>query len=344
VYRSANDQLSALAAAPSEVDADVYGGGGDVAELESEVAELLGKPAAAFVPSGTMAQQCALRVWCDATAHPAVGVHGLSHLVLHEEDALEELHGIRLRTLTRDVRPLALADLSGHPGPLGALVVELPLRDAGYLLPTWDELVALTSTARERGIPVHFDGARLWEAQPYFGRDLAEVAALADTVYVSFYKGLGGPAGAAVAGSQDAIDQIRQWRHRHGGTLFSSLPYAVAARAGLRSRLGRFGELAHAARERAAVLGALDGVRIFPDPPQTNSFVLFVDRPAAALTEAALRLAETEQVWTLGRVAASEVPGWSATEFIVQAENLDWSAEETAELVRRVLELARDCR
>ncbi|GAA4351321.1 threonine aldolase family protein [Angustibacter luteus] len=340
-HRTPREQLEALAASAEEPSSDFYAAGGDVTALEVEVAGLLGKPAAAFVPSGTMAQQCALRVWSDRTGHRAVGVHALSHLVVHEEAALEELHGIRMRELADGPSPLVADDLAGHPGPLGALVVELPLRDAGYLLPSWDELVALTGAARERGIAVHLDGARLWESQPFYGRDLAEIAALADTVYVSFYKGLGAPAGAALAGPSDVVDEVRQWRHRHGGTLFSSMPYAVAARAGLRDRLGQFAELHRLAGERAAAIGALEGVRVTPDPPHTNAFVIYADVEPQALREACIAFAEAEQVWVLDWATSAAVPGWSKVEFVVDVDHLDWSAEQAAARVGQVLDLAR---
>src|ERR687889_561052 len=89
--------------------------------VELEVAELLGKPAAVFMPSGTMAQQCALRVWTDRVSTPVVAVHGLSHLVRHEEDALQVLHGLRLEQLTSERRPLTAEDLAGATTPPGAL-------------------------------------------------------------------------------------------------------------------------------------------------------------------------------------------------------------------------------
>ena len=341
-HRTPREQLEALAAAAGEPTSDFYATGGDVAALEVEVAELLGKPAAAFVPSGTMAQQCALRVWSDRTGHPAVGVHALSHLVVHEEAALEELHGIRMRELADEPRPLVADDLAGHPGPLGALVVELPLRDAGYLLPSWDELVALTGAARERGIPVHLDGARLWESQPFYGRDLAEIAALADTVYVSFYKGLGAPAGAALAGPSDVVDEVRQWRHRHGGTLFSSMPYAVAARAGLRDAARPVRRAAPAGR-RACRRDRRPRRRAGDAGPTAHQRLRDLrGRRAAgpARGEHRVRRAPSGSGCWTGPTAAS-VPGWSKVEFVVEVDHLDWSAEETAALVGQVLDLAR---
>ena len=109
-------------------------------------------------------------------------------------------------------------DLSPGPPPGGDSrqarrgADELPLRDAGYLLPSWEELSELSQACRDRGVPLHLDGARLWESQPHLGAGLAEIAALSETVYVSFYKGLGGLAGAAVAGPVEVVSAARQWR------------------------------------------------------------------------------------------------------------------------------------
>ena len=127
---------------PDGDEADMYGGGGVLAELEAEIAELLGKPAAAFMPSGIMAQQCVLRVWSDRQASKRVAVHALSHLVMHELSALETLHDLEVEHLTSEPRPPTVDDLAALPGRLGAVSIELPQRDAAHRLPEWDELVA----------------------------------------------------------------------------------------------------------------------------------------------------------------------------------------------------------
>ena len=165
--------------------------------------------------------------------------------------------------------------------------MELPLREAGYLLPTWDELVVFSEHAAARGVPLHLDGARLWESAPYLGRSLAEIAALAQTVYVSFYKGLGGPAGAAVAGPADVIATARRWQRRLGGNLFTLMPYAVPARAGLRELVPRMAEFHERAGELAKALSAA-GFRVLPDPPHTNAFRLFAEADAVRLDTASV--------------------------------------------------------
>src|SRR6185436_8253445 len=107
------------------------------------------------------------------------------------------------------------ADLEAVNEPLAALLIELPQREIGGRLPAWDDLVAQVTYAREHGAAVHLDGARLWESGPFYDRPLAEIAALFDTVYVSFYKGLGGLAGSMLLGEDDVVTEARAWRSRH---------------------------------------------------------------------------------------------------------------------------------
>jgi threonine aldolase len=335
------DWLKQAAASVQTDRRDTYGEGGEVEALEAEVKELLGKPAAVFMPSGIMAQQAALRSWCDRIGFDAVSVHALSHIVADELNALNELHGVRMQVLTTEPRPSTVDDLNDIAEPLAAVCVELPLRNAGFLLPEWDDLVALSTAVRARGAAMHVDGARIWESQPYYDRRLAEIATLADTIYVSFYKGLGGMAGAVLAGPEDVIAQARRWQRRHGGQVFSLLPYAALARHGLRTYLPHMGEYHARAKELAIAFGELDGVRILPAPPQTNSFRIFADVPHTALKEAWLRCMEAEHIAT-PFWHPTDVPGWSYAEVAVGAATLAWPVAEQVATVGRVLDAARE--
>ena len=330
--------LAALTEADVHGEPDRYGEGGVITELEQDVADLLGKPAAAFMPSGIMAQQAVLRAWADRAGVPRVAVHGLSHLVLHELMALTELHGIAMEHLTDDPRPPTPDDLAKLPGRLAAVTTELPLRDAGYLLPTWEELESFAAACREREIPLHLDGARIWESAPYLGHSLAEIAGLADSVYVSFYKGLGALAGAAVAGPTDIIDEARRWQRRHGGTLFTLLPYAVAAREGLHRNLPRMTEYYETAVELAKRLTAA-GLRTVPDPPVTNAFRIFTEESADDVNERLLLHMETAHEALAPWFRDSDAPGWSWTEFTVGSATCEFGAAEVAD--RLVAQLVR---
>src|SRR5262249_39231946 len=153
--------------------------------------------------------------------------------------------------------------------PVAALLLELPQREIGGRLPSWVDLVAQTGWARDRGAAVHMDGARLWEAQPFYDRPHAEIAALFDTVYVSLYKGLMGVWGALLAGERELVDHARVWRDRLGGSPDRLWPMALSAERGLDELLPRMAEFADRARKLAAVLSRVPGAHIVPDPPQT---------------------------------------------------------------------------
>lgn len=337
---SPQDELRSMISELDQSDAatwDRYGEGGPVAALESQVAELLGKPAAVMFPSGTMAQQSTLRVWCDRYGSRRIAIPSLSHLLHHEQDGPRLLNGFEWALLTTGAVVPTVEHLAAIPGPLGAALLELPLRDAGYLLPSWEQLEALSLACRDRGVPLHLDGARIWESAPYLGHSPAQIATLADTVYVSFYKGLRGLAGAVVAGPEDVIAEVRLWRSRHGGTLWTMLPYAVAALRGLREELPRMAEYYERAVVMAELLAA-KGIRTFPEPPHCNAFRMVVEAPGDVVTERVVGAMERERLAVSPLWQDSEdVPGWAWTEFTVGAATMEWTTDEAVDLLARIL-------
>jgi threonine aldolase len=321
---------------------DRRGVGAEVTDLEEEVAELLGKPSAVLMPSGTMAQQAALRAWTERSGHSTVGLHDKSHFLVYELDALRELHGLRPVVVTEPPRPILASDLAKIPEPLGVLTAELPLRDCGHVLPSWDELAELSAAAAHRGVPFHIDGARLWESAPFLGHSCAQIADLAQSVYVSLYKGLGGPAGALLAGPQDFIADARRWRHRHGGNLPSLFPIAAAGRLGLRRYLPHMEKYVECARDIAAAIEASGVGMTYPLPPHTNTFRVFLPAPAAALNLAVVTHAEATGVWSFPRdFRDTEVPGWAMAEFIVGEATLAWRPDEVVDLLAQLRDRAR---
>jgi threonine aldolase len=317
--------LMADAAAELGLDRwDRYGEGGAVGRLEADVAGLLGKPAAVFFVSGVMAQQATLRVWCERRRSSRVAIPDLAHQLNHETDGPRLLQGFRFETLTEGWETATADSLRAIPGhrELGAVQLELPLREAGCLLPSWEELVAFSVATRAFGVPLHVDGARLWEAQPFYDRPFGEIAALFDSVYVSFYKGLRAMAGAAVACDEELAAELRAWRQRMGGTLFAMTPYALSALVGLRDELPAIGDAVAWAR---AFAGELDrrGVRIQPDPPHTNTFLVFADGDPEAITEKVLAFMEEEKVAPCGRWWAARAPGVAMTEVTIHRAALE---------------------
>lgn len=324
--------LARLAKEADELDLawDSYGERGAVALLETTVAELLGKPDAAMMPSGVMGQQAVLRVWCDRQGSVRVALPDLSHLLHHEADGPRLVHGLRLEHLTTGRRTATADDLTAMPGRLGAVLVELPLRDAGCLLPTWDELTALSEAARTRGVPLHADGARLWEAQAHYDRPLAEIAGLFDSVYVSLYKGLGAMAGAVVVAETEVVEELKRWRTRMGGTLMRLTPYAVGGLIGLREELPHFAESRTWARALASEL-ADRGLRPHPIEPHISTFELYVDGSADEVNERLLAFIEREKVMLCFPFRDGDMPGTAVTEVAAYRAATAFEADQVAD-------------
>ncbi|MFF3346173.1 threonine aldolase family protein [Streptomyces sp. NPDC002779] len=349
--RTLRERLALLDQASDVYDldqpADMYGDG-VVEALEDKVAGLLGKEAAAFFPTGTMAQQVALRCWAGRTGNPVVALHALAHPEVHERNAFSQVSGLRPVRVTSEPRPLTADEVRGLDEPFGTLMLELPLRDAGFVLPSWQELTEVVEVAREREAVVHFDGARLWEATVHFERPLDEIADLADSVYVSFYKSLDGYGGAAVAGPRTLVDEMKAWRHRYGGTVFQQFPTALSALVGLERELPRLpGYVRHARvvagalREGFAAAG-LPWARVHPEEPHTNEFRLWLPYDADVVAEAAVRHAEETRTLLFARPWDAPGPGLAVTEIDVRAAGLTWTAHDVrvavAEFVARLKE------
>jgi threonine aldolase len=300
--RSANELMATI---PAGTEIDYYGTGGVVTELEQEVASLLGKEAALFLPTGTMAQQATLRVHADRRSSRSIVFHPACHMETNEERGYQRLHGLFGVPVGPREAPLALTSLEQVREPIGALLLELPQRSLGGTLPSWKELVAQVTWARERGAAVHLDGARLWDASPYYRtkhrRSISDIAGLFDTVYVSFYKGLGGIAGCCVAGDSGLIEEVSVWRTRHGGRIFGMWPYAASALSALRTRLPRMPAYYRHALAIADAVRDVPGVEVMPDPVQSPMMHVRFSVPAETLRERVVEIAKTERIWTFAR-------------------------------------------
>jgi len=275
-------QLQQLADALGEDEiSEVYGYGNLIEDFENEVAELLGKEAAVFLPSGTMAQPVALKVWSEAARSPYVGYHPTSHLQLHEQNGVQALWGLTPISLGSPLHVPTLNDIKhAANNRLAAILLELPMREIGGQLPSWDDLVAQSEWMKANDIKRHLDGARLWQCPAAYNTSLAEIAALFDSIYVSFYKDLGGIAGACLLGDRAFIDQAKIWIRRAGGNLYSLAPYVVAARQGLKTHLPSMTDRRTQAIWLAEQLNAIDAFQTWPSVPQTNMFRLRVNKRA----------------------------------------------------------------
>jgi threonine aldolase len=331
--------LDRLAASPFlDEPTDVYSEGAAMQRLEAETAALLGKEAALFFHKGVTAQQVALQVHAEATGRRIVALHPRSHIALDEHDTLDRLAHLVSRRTGLDHAPFTVADLDRIAAPLGVVTVEVPLRRSGFLAPPWDDLAAIAAWCRERRVPFHLDGARIWEVAPYYGKSLADIAALSDTIYVSFYKGLGGMGGCVLAGPRDFIAACKPWRIRYGGDMPTIFPYVLTALDGLQRHLPRMPEYY---RHAVAIAGAIDarpGLRSFPQAPHGNSFRILFEAPVADLEAASTAVARASGTWLFSRFDETGLPGLSFAELAVGEATLGWTAEEAAAAVAGLLD------
>ena len=284
------------------VGLDPYGEGAITAEFENKVAGLLSMPAGRFFPSGTMAQQVALRVWTERAGNPQFAMHPTAHLELHEQHGYRHLHRLRATLLGPADAPLLAEHFGALGEPVAALLIELPIREAGGQLPTWDQLEELKAKVAERDTRLHLDGARLWECAAHYGRSYADICAGFDSVYVSFYKGIGALSGAMLLGSEDFIEEAAVWQRRSGGNLFTMAPNVASAAMQLDRRLEKMPAYYRRATTLATTLSAIEGVSVIPDPPHTNLFHVALAVEAETAKDRRDQVARETGLWLFGGV------------------------------------------
>ena len=236
---------------------DSYSLGGNVEQLEKKCAEMLGKEAAVFMPTGTLANHLAIRKLCGIK--PRAIVQEQSHLYNDSGDCVTRLSNINLIPLAEGCPYFTLETLqtaveqaeSGRViNPVGAVMVESPVRrQLGKIMP-FDEMKAVTDYCRDKQIGSHLDGARLYMMSGATGIPPADYAALFDTVYVSLYKYFGAPFGAILAGTAEFMDGLYHDRRMFGGGLASANFAAALALQGIDGFEERFNR----AMTRASVL------------------------------------------------------------------------------------------
>jgi threonine aldolase len=288
---------------------DVLDGDPTVRRLEEHVAAMLGKEQALFFPSGTMANQAA--IWVLAERGTEVYADAGAHVVHYEMAATAAIGGVQLRTVAPSGDVMTAEDLeqtlrppSKHAPRASLICVENTHNGAGGRVTPLPGLQAIQELAIERGIPVHLDGARLWNASESSRTSLDAFASCADTVMVSFSKGLGAPVGAALAGSARVIEAAHGARKRFGGGMRQSGILAAGALHGLSVHLSRLAEDHEHARLLASALEGAHGIRVVP--PDTN--IVMLDMPSGVDALAVVHAAALENVlltpWSRTRIRA----------------------------------------
>jgi len=296
------------AMAAAEVGDDHLDGDPTTRRLESRVAELLGKEAALFFPTGTMANQAAIMTLAPPGTEMLVDPD--AHVV-NLTGAGIPLAGVQPRFVAPSARTMTASDLRhairppSRYSPKPSLVsIENTHNGAGGAITSLAALQEIAAVAREIGVALHLDGARLWNVEAATGVAMRDYAAPADTVMVSFSKGLGAPVGAALAGSAALIEKAWHARKRLGGALRQSGIIAAGALFGIDHHRDRLTvDHANAARFARAVERC---ERAHVVPPDTN--IVMIDLPAPLTAAEVARQAAARgvlvSVWTASRIRA----------------------------------------
>ncbi len=281
--------------AEAPVGDDVFGDDPTVNQLQEKVAELTGKEAALFVPSGTMGNQISIN------AHTAPGqeviVEADAHIFYYECGAPAMLSGVQLRPLSGKLGVLTAEQIEAairprdvHQPPTALICLENTHNRAGGTIYPLEEIQKIAALARERGIRMHLDGARLWNASVATGISLKEYCQYFDSVSLCFSKGMGAPIGSIVVGSKAFIEKAHYYRKAYGGGMRQVGIIAAGALYALEHHFDRLADDHRHAREIAEAIAELPGVQLNLDTVQTNIIIFQFEHPRITPPELVERL------------------------------------------------------
>lgn len=283
------------AMAKASVGDDVYGDDPTVNELEALAAARVGKEAALFVPSGTFGNQLALFTWCPRGSEVILGEQ--CHIIQHEAGAAAVIAGVQIRPVDAPTGRIDAAAVRARireediHHPVTSLICLENAHSSGHVLGL-AEMDAIAAIAREHGLPIHLDGARLFNAATALGVDAREIASRADSVMFCLSKGLCAPVGSILAGPADFIAAARKKRKIMGGGMRQAGILAAAGKLAIEEMTKRLGEDHANARKLAALLKKIPGVTVDEGAVEIN--MVFFDAKvkgpepafAAAITKA----------------------------------------------------------
>ncbi len=270
---------------------DVFGDDPTVIALQQFGAALLGKEAALFVPSGTMSNQLALRAHCRSGDE--VIAHAGCHMVNYESGAAAALAGVHMRVVDSADGSLPMDQVAAaihqtpdpHFAPTTLICFENTHNGCGGTVVPAENIRAVVAAAREKGIGLHLDGARLFNAAAASGTPARDIAAPFDTVSICLSKGLGAPVGSLLVGGEAAIRRAYRFRKMYGGAMRQSGVLAAAGLFALQHNVDRLGDDHRRARQLAEAIDACDGMSVALERVQSNLvyFDLAPGHPLAAL-------------------------------------------------------------
>jgi threonine aldolase len=285
------------AIARARVGDDVFGEDPTVEALQQHTAELLGKEAALFMPSGSMSNQIAVRIHCEPGDEFLCEAG--CHIYNYEQGAFAQLSGLVAQPIEGRFGVLEVEDLADRIRPGNDHLVRTRLlalenthnRGAGRIQP-YETVLTLCDWARRHGLALHLDGARLWNAAVATGISLRQWAEPFDTVSVCYSKGLGAPVGSALAGPAELIAKARRARKLFGGGMRQVGVLAAAALYALEHHIDRLAEDHAHAQLLAAAIRQCPGLELWPPEVDTNIVIFRLDEQLGTATEFIARLAE----------------------------------------------------
>ncbi len=287
----------------AELGDDVLGDDPTVQKLEAHIATLMGKPASCFVPSGTMANQLAIR--SQTQPGDEIICHQLAHIIRYESGAPAALSGVMIHALQGPLGLFNAEDVLGAIRPRNIhfpktqlLAIENTCNDGGGSVWPLDLIESVTQAAADAGLRRHLDGARLWNACTALGCKPGDIAQHFDSVSCCFSKGLGAPVGSALCADEQTIARARYFRKMFGGAMRQSGILAAAALYALDHNLDRLSEDHNNAQQFAEILSADSAITLNPSPVQTNIVFFDID-PARTSAEQIVKKAELQGVRTL---------------------------------------------
>jgi len=278
------------AMATAEVGDDVLGDDPTVSELEQRTADILGKEAAVFMPSGTMTNQVAIR--CHTEPGDEILLEAEAHLYYYEGGAPAALSGVMVRLikgergiftgeqLAAEIRPANVH----HPKPKLVCLENTSNRGGGSIWPI-EAIKDVSKVARQNGLKMHLDGARLWNASVATGISEARYCEDFDSVSVCFSKSLGAPVGSALAGNREFAKRARRFRKQFGGGMRQAGIIAAGALYALEHNRDRLAEDHENAKSLAEGISRIPGIEVDVSGVETNLVYFDVDRPAGQVAD-----------------------------------------------------------
>lgn len=305
------------------IELDLYGNGGTTKSLEDEFAKLTGKEKAIYLPTGTMANQLAIKLLNENNTKAIVPEN--SHVFRDEADAAQSVHNKRLIPVGKGKPYFELTDLENtikytnenevFRSGLGTVVIENPIRRANGTAIPIETIKEISTYCKQNGYKLHLDGARIHIASAYTNISLSQYAAYFDTVYISLYKYLNAAGGAILCGDTELIDQISHQIKILGGTVFQNWNNTAVALHYLNGIETRWSKVVNAATKLITKLNKINGVNISHPKNGTNIYDLkLADK--INLKELATFLRKEHKIW-LGRANENGIVKFTINESIL---------------------------